>query len=98
MNFTNEDIIRHAIDSSEIAKLAKKEKPKKKAKSCRKLHFKITEEDTPIKRAVVECFNRRDDLTYDDLKNYYAGIIAGVRLYDIVPFHNKRHTDTTLIH
>ena len=68
MNFTNEDIIRYAIDSSEIAKLAKKEKPKKKAKSCRKLHFKITEEDTPIKRAVVECFNRRDDLTYDDSK------------------------------
>lgn len=96
MNFTNEDIIRHAIDSSEIAKLAKKEKPKKKAKSCRKLHFKITEEDTPIKRAVVECFNRRDDLTYDDLKNYYAGIIADPEeakhgAYNLIDCLKNRH-------
>lgn len=65
------EILRTSVEKAEIAKMVKKEKPKKKSKSFRPLHFDIKDTDTPIKRAIVEQINRRD-LTYDDLKNYYA--------------------------
>ena len=73
--FPNEsaDILRTSVEKSEIAKIVKKEKPKKKSKSYRPLHFDIKEEDTPIKRAIVEQFNRAN-YTYDDLKAYYASL------------------------
>jgi hypothetical protein len=65
------DILRTSVEKAEIAKMVKKEKPKKKSKSFRPLQFDIKDTDTPIKRAIVEQINRRD-LTYDDLKTYYA--------------------------
>lgn len=73
--FSNEsaDILRASVEKSDIAKMVKKEKPKKKSKSYRPLHFEIKEEDTPIKRAIVEQFNR-SNYTYDDLKAYYASL------------------------
>ena len=64
------DILRTSLEKSDIAKMVKKEKPKKKSKSYRPLHFEIKESDTPIKRAIVEQINSRD-LTYDDLKAYF---------------------------
>ena len=65
------DILRTSVEKAEIAKMVKKEKPKKKSKSFRPLIFDVKDTDTPIKRAIVEQINRRN-LTYDDLKNYYA--------------------------
>lgn len=65
------DILRTSVEKSDIAKMVKKEKPKKKSKSFRPLQFEVKETDTPIKRAIVEQINRRD-LTYDDIKNYFA--------------------------
>lgn len=72
----NDEILRHAIDSCEVARLAKKEKPKRKTKSYRPLHFEIKEEDSPVKKAILRCFNRRDDLTYDSIKDYFSNIMA----------------------
>lgn len=68
------DLLRTSVEKSEVAKLVKKEKPKKKSKSYKPLKFEVRDDITPLKRAIIEQFNKRD-YTYDALKEYYEQFI-----------------------
>ena len=84
-------ILRTSIEKSDLAKMSKKDKPKKKFKSYKPLVFEVKDSDTPIKRAIIEQINSRN-YTYDDLKDYYAKTFPedGHGAYNIIETLDKR--------
>jgi len=87
-NYDDNDIVRVSIEKADAVKLMKKEKPKKGSKSIKPLTITPTDEDTPIKTAIVNQINSRN-LTYDDLKEYCFNLKGnqeeGIRLcYNII--------------
>ena len=79
-----ETVFNDAIENSTQIEFERKQpRSKKSKKSCKQLKFDEKPTNTPIKNAIIQQINARD-LTYEDVKEYYAKLFGCCEEHDDV--------------